>query len=183
MSETGQRYNMNETVKRFMRNKMVPALLSIATGVALIIARGKALEVLVKIIGGLVLAGGVGFLYMYLFGPARDLMQLGMTLCCAVAGILCLTNTRLVVDFFPILMGIILILNGLSNLAGAWANRDESILFGIMSVVVIVLGILVIMHPGVMADAIVLYAGIAYTINGLFDLIMLYRIRKTLTSQ
>ena len=43
---------MNEMIKRLYRTKLVPALLSIGFGIALIIARQSAMEVIVKIAAG-----------------------------------------------------------------------------------------------------------------------------------
>ena len=43
---------MNDKVKELLRTKMIPALLSVVLGIALIIARKAALDVLVQIIDG-----------------------------------------------------------------------------------------------------------------------------------
>ena len=42
---------MNEMAVRLMRGKIVPAVLSIVMGIALILARRAAMEVIVKIFG------------------------------------------------------------------------------------------------------------------------------------
>ena len=50
----------NELIKRLHRAKLVPAVISIAFGIALIIARQSAMEVIVKIAAAMLIACGVG---------------------------------------------------------------------------------------------------------------------------
>ena len=65
----------NELIKRLHRAKLVPAVISIAFGIALIIARQSAMEVIVKIAAAMLIACGVGCVLVYLFGPVKDSSQ------------------------------------------------------------------------------------------------------------
>ena len=47
---------MNEMIKRLHRAKLIPALISIAFGIALILARRSAMTVVVKIAAGMLMA-------------------------------------------------------------------------------------------------------------------------------
>ena len=172
---------MNEAVKQLLRNKLVPAIASVLMGVAVLIARRAALDVMVIIFGGFVIAGALGFIGMYFFGPYRDLSALFGGLLGILVGILIIIYADAVVDFFPTMMGIFLILNGLSNVAGAAANGEDRILIGLMAVLVIAFGVLILMQPGVIAEAITIYIGISLILNGVFDLVMLYRIKDAIT--
>ena len=175
---------MNEAIKVLLRKKIVPAALSIAMGIALILARRSALDVIVKIFGGLMIAGGLGFVALSFTGPNRNSydrsVAFSMAAIIAIIGLLFILFAEAIVDFFPIMMGIILILNGLSNLSAAFTNSENRILIGLMSIVVIAFGVLILMRPGIMANALTIYIGVFFILNGIFDLFMLYKIKNTL---
>ena len=170
---------MEYRFRELLRNKTINALVSIALGIIIIIARRAALDLLVKIIGGLVLTGGVAYLAINLIRPdttptlKTDLIIGALAM---AAGIILITCAEGVVDFFPTLMGIFLILNGLSHLAVAGADRENRIVSALMGIIIIVLGALIVMRPGIIADAIMIFIGTAFLVNGLFDLLLVKRV-------
>lgn len=174
----------NEMMKYLLRKKIVPAALSVILGIVIIIARRSALDLLVRIFGWLVIAGGVGFVAVYMTSHNRESGMLGATLGIAavtvIIGILLIHYAETVVDFFPTMVGILLILNGLSNLTEASVDRDNRIISGIMGVLVILFGLLIVLRPGIVADTIVICIGISLVLNGVFDLYLLHRVREDL---
>lgn len=173
---------MEETIKRLHRSKLVPALISIVFGIALILARRSAMTVAVKITAGLLLAGGVGCVLMYLFGPVREPMMLGVGIMMALVAVLVWFNDDMVVDLFPILTGVGLACNGLSNMAslgvaGYYKGKWLVILF---SLIMIVGGMLIAFHPKFVEDALMIYIGAGYAVNGVFDLILLHQVKDAL---
>ena len=165
--------------RELLRNKIMSAVLSIALGIVIIIARRAALDLLVKIIGGLILAGGVAFAAIDLIRPetATNLkMDLTVSGLAVLAGIILITCAEGIVDFFPTMMGVFLILNGLSHLAVAGTDSENRILAGILGVAIIILGLLIIMRPGFIADAIMVFIGASFVVNGIFDLVMVKRV-------
>ena len=164
---------MNEMAVRLMRGKIVPAVLSIVMGIALILARRAAMEVIVRIFGIMIAVGGVGFIALYFFGPAgRDATALIAGIAALAIGLLMFFYADVVDDFFLTLLGIMLVLNGM--------NGEERILTGLFGVLVVVLGVLVVIHPGRMADGLMIYAGIFFVVNGVADLFLLYRMKEIL---
>ena len=171
---------MKYMIRDLIKNKAVPALLSIALGIVIIIARRATLDLLVKIIGGLVITCGVGFVVAYLTRSDPDAGNLKMILILAgtamLIGILLISFAQAVVDFFPTLMGILLILNGLSHLTEASVDSQNRIVVGIMGILVILLGILIVARPGAIADMVMIFIGASFIINGIMDLVMVNRI-------
>ena len=106
----------NELIKRLHRAKLVPAVISIAFGIALIIARQSAMEVIVKIAAAMLIACGVGCVLVYLFGPVKDSSQFVVGGFAALIGFLAWFNSGFVVGLFPIITGIVLLMNGLGAL-------------------------------------------------------------------
>lgn len=170
---------MEYRFRELLKNKTVNALLSVALGIVIIIARRAALDLLVKLIGGLILTGGVAYLAINIIRPdttktlKTDLIIAGLAMLTGLIMILCAEG---IVDFFPTLMGIFLILNGLSHLALAGADSENRVLGTVMGVAIIVLGVLIVFRPGVIADAIMIFIGASFLVNGLFDLVMMKRV-------
>ena len=98
--------NMDYRVKQLMRGKLVPAVLSIVLGIVIIIARRAAVDVLVKVIGGLVIAAGIGFFVIYLTREEKTSGNLKMVIMCSLvmilAGVLLFVFAPNIVDIFPV---------------------------------------------------------------------------------
>ncbi len=170
---------MEYRFREMLKNKTINALVSVALGIVIIIARRAALDLLVKIIGGLILTGGIAYLAINLIRPdttatlKTDLIIAGLAI---LAGIILITCAEGIVDFFPTLMGVFLILNGLSHLAAAGVDKENRIIAVIMGVVIIALGVLIVMRPGIIANAIMIFIGASFLVNGLFDLFLVKRV-------
>jgi len=171
-------------VRQLLKGKIVPAVGSILLGIALVFARRSGFDLLVRIAGWLFIAGGVGYMLNYLFRKDREGYTIGMALSAAlmavVIGALLVYYAEDVVNFFPILMGLALVLNGLSNLTAARFYLGSRVIISLMSLLLIVCGVLVMTHPGNMVNALAVYMGIFLVINGIFDLFMLWKIREEL---
>ena len=174
--------NLSELIKRLHRAKLVPALISIAFGIALIIARQAAMEVMVKIAAGMLIAAGVGCVLMFFFAPVKDSFQLAVGALLAIIGLLVWFYARSLVGLFPIMTGIGLILNGLSNLStlGAPGQNAGTFLVVLFSMLVIAAGLFIVFHPAEMEGTIMVYIGVGYVINGILDLVILHRVKEVL---
>ena len=170
---------MKENIRTLMKGKLIPAILSIVLGIVLIIARRAALDVLVKIVGILIAVSGLAFIIAYFVRGNSDSGKLqlivGPAVIAIIFGIVLFFCASAVVDFFPILMGIILILNGLSHLTMASVDDGDRVLTAIMGVIVIIFGVLIVLRPGFVADAVMVFIGAFFIVNGLFDLFIVKR--------
>ena len=175
---------MQETIKRLHRTKLVPAFMSIAFGIALIIARRAAMDVMVKIAAGMLIVCGVGCVLMYFVAPVKESMQLTVGALIAVIGILGWAYTETIIDFFPILTGITLILNGLSNLAPLGTPEGDAGkgVIVVFSMLMIAGGLFIAFHPASAENMLIIYIGVSYIVNGVFDLILLHRAKNILMS-
>ena len=181
---------MNNTKSPFAmspKNKLISAIACIIIGILLIVFRRSALDLLVKIVGLIMIIGG---LIVFLGGrvKARSTAGTGIsetTLACAaiIVGLIFIIGARGIVNIFPIIMGIILLITGLSNLTGTLTLSDEargsSWTFSlILSIVVLILGLLVLFHPGAIANAIVFFVGVSVLIGGINQLLVYLKTRK-----
>ena len=167
---------MEYRVKQLLNSKLVPAVLSIILGIIIVIARRSAVDLLVKIVGGVVIAAAVGFIVIYLTRPDKDAGNLTMVLVsagvAALTGILIITFAESIVNIFPIIMGVYLILNGLSHLTAGYADPENRVIAVIMGVLVIALGLLIVVQPSFLVNTIMIFIGAAFIVNGISDLLM-----------
>ena len=162
-------------IRNLMRNKSISAIAGIVMGIYLIIARRSALYSLVRVIGYVLLAVGIAYAILYFFGSRRDQIQLGYAAAAVIGGLLVTWLAPTVVNLFPVLMGLCLMIAGISNLTAA---RDDvyPAASKIVPVLTIVLGAVILFHPGSTINLIVLLAGVALVLNGLSELDMIRRI-------
>ena len=167
---------MEYKVKKMLDSKLVPAVLSIILGIVIVIARRSAVDLLVKIVGGMVIAAAIGFIAVYLTRPNKEVGNLTMVLVsagvAALIGIMIISFAEDLVNIFPILMGLYLILNGLSHLTAGYADPENRAIAVAMGVLVIALGALIVLQPGFMVNTIMIFIGVAFILNGVSDLLM-----------
>ena len=167
---------MEYKVKQLLNSKLVPAVLSMILGIVIVIARRSAVDLLVKIVGGIVIAAAIGFILVYLARPDKDAGNLTMVLvsagAAALIGILIITFAESIVNIFPILMGVYLILNGLSHLTAGYADPENRTIAVILGVLVIALGLLIVVQPSFLVNTIMIFIGAAFIVNGVSDLLM-----------
>ena len=166
-----------ETIQRFTRNKTAVAIASIIAGIYLMIARRDATTVLIRVIGFALLGVAAVYLVLYFVGKNRDQVQLVYAGGAAVLGLLTRWLAPAILNIFPILLGAAIIVAGISNLTAA---RDPvyprtSVIGPILT---IVLGAVVVFHPGAVMSWIIFLGGAALVLNGLTELDLIRRIWK-----
>ncbi len=166
-----------EIVQRFLRNKVIAAVLSIAFGIYLVIVRRNVVDGVIRVAGYASLVAGVAYLLYYLFGPAKDQVQLGYAAVLGISGLLLIWMAPAIRDIFPILAGVLLILAGVSNLTGA-KNALLPWYVRLFPILIIVLGAWVLFNPGSTVDIVVLLIGIGLILNGVNELDLVHRIRN-----
>lgn len=149
------------------------AVLMIVTGVILILAQGRTLNFLVQVIGIMILIGGVVGIVrgaMTMFAPEIVAGIVG-----ACVGFCFYRFPYILVSFIPFIIGLAMVVNGCINCSRAFKGRQAA---GynpardmILSVVAIVLGILVMLHPFGTASVFVVLMGIALIFNGVVSLV------------
>ena len=107
----------------------------------------------------MLMIGGVGCLLMYFFGPVNhESPQLGIGLAMAAAGVLGWFISETLVDLFPGIAGITLLLNGMSNLfiLRSPEEQTQNWVVILISAVMVVGGFLILLQPAAIADALMI---------------------------
>lgn len=159
-----------------VRSKAVGSVASIILGVVLIVLRQSALDWVVVVTGGIMLAYAAIYAIIYFTNSARDNMLLGGAAASALMGLVFVLAPSFVVDLFPIFMGIALMLNGAANLVYSLTELRGSssmwILAALMSIIVATLGAIMAARPGAIVDMLVMFMGAALVASGIAGLVL-----------
>lgn len=171
-----RRFIQNRTVlQQFTRNKTILAIAGIAAGIYLMIARRNATNLLVSVLGYGLFAVAAVYLAMYFMDKNRDRVKLVYAGGAAVLGILARWLAPAILNLFPILLGGAIIIAGISNFMAARdpVQPKTSIIGPILT---IVLGAVILFHPGAALSTFIFVAGAALVLNGLIELNLIRRL-------
>lgn len=167
---------MFSVLEKLLRNKTILAVVSIIFGIYMIIARRGVLDTIVRTAGYVLLGIAAAYVIMYFFGPRRDQVQLGYAGAAALGGLLVIWMAPAIINLFPRIAGIFLVLAGVSNLTEASRGESFPAYSKVVPILTIVLGVLIFFHPGSIINAVVVLAGAALIIHGLAELDLIRRI-------
>lgn len=161
-------------IKRLIQNKKAMAVTSILAGIFLMIARKRTTTFLIKVLGYALLALAVVYLVLYFIGERRDRIKLGYACGAAVAGILIRLLAPAVLNFFPILLGVIIVITGIGNLTAAKKQTyPKTSMIG--PILTIILGAVILFRPGFVLSTAIFLGGAALVMNGLTELDLIRR--------
>lgn len=164
-------------MKRSKMNAIVSMIIMIAVGVFLLIRPGDTLTTAVRIIGiALLVLGAVGIASQLVKKDDRSVISLIISAVEAVIGIIIIASPAFVVSLFPIIVGVIIALYGLSDLLAALnmkkADNGGWKLALILSVITIILGIVLFANPFKTMSTLVRIIGVVLVYKGVTGLII-----------
>lgn len=134
-----------------------------------------------KLVGfGLVISGIVnGILFLALRERGAGLLI--HALASLLFGILIVVNPAFFANFFPILMGAHILIRGIGDFSHVIVlKRNGSRKWKaalVSSVLIVIFGLLIVLHPSFIKKSIVVATGIAMIVSGLADMIMFAKTR------
>ena len=155
-------------------NTIVSMLVMIAVGAFLLIRPGDTLTTAVRIFGiALLVIGAVGIASQLLKKDERNVIGLIISAAEAIAGVI-IASPAFVVSLFPIVVGVIVALYGLSDLITALNMKKEDIgawkLALILSTITIILGVILFMNPFQTMTTLVRIIGVVLVYKGITGL-------------
>ncbi len=163
-------------IRNLIRNKTVFAVLNIVLGIYMCFAGRHVLDTIIRVAGYGLLGAAIVYAVMYFLDrDGRDQVKLGYAIVAGIAGLLIRVLAPAVVNLFPMLAGIGLILVGGINLTQAYKNGMPLVSMAGPALTA-VLGIMILLRPGALVNAVVMIAGIALILNGLSELDMIRRV-------
>ncbi len=159
--------------------KLISAVCSVALGLIFIVRPGGAIENIVRMIGGVLLIGGALAMIVFLLNRLAGPLVFSGGIVSLVAGIVFCAMPRLIVDFIPWLMGIGIILSGITDLGHAINlakfHHPRAGAMTITAILLIALGVLIFFHPGIIANSVIMIIGIVLLLNGVSDLVVYFQ--------
>lgn len=166
---------MTDMIQKLIKNKTIYAVASIVIGIFMIIKQGRVADDVLRVTGWLLIGAGVIYLVSYFTGKENNTVQLGYAAAACIGGLLLVLLARSIINLFPVLVGVLLIINGATNLSGVRNESDIPVYSKGTAIAIIVLGALVIVFGHTLINLAVLLIGICLVLNGLAELDIIRR--------
>ena len=169
-------------MKNINLKSALSSVLLLVAGVFLLLKPGETLDLIVKLVGVALLAvGALGVAQFFLKKDKknRSILHLLISVVEIVGGLVFLVKPGYIVSVYYVFAGIIILLNGISNLSVAFdmkkAGFDRWAAAVILSVIAILAGIIIIFNPFAAATTVIRFIGVALAYDGVVGiLLMLY---------
>lgn len=170
-TKAGIRRRKRILIEKYLRNKTILSIAGIVIGAILMIWQKGVLTTLIQVMGYILIATAVVYLVMYFKNNRQNETEMGYAIVSAGAGLLLVLLNKVIVNAFPVVMGIVLIMNGALSLMQTYNKKEVPLYSKILSALIIALGILIVIHPGKIADAVVFCVGAAFAVSGIAGLL------------
>ncbi|MCR4901551.1 MAG: DUF308 domain-containing protein [Butyrivibrio sp.] len=176
---------MNKIFDSIKKNHVLEALVMVVIGLVLVVWSGATLEFVCKAIGVMLCAVGVIMVISYFLKTHNGIVGQGLFgsgIIIAVIGAWIFLNPNTVVAIIPIISGIILLINGITNLIEAvslFRNKyDKAWLALILAVITLALALVLILQPNMVMSYLIKLIGIAIIYNGISHMWIISRLNK-----
>lgn len=166
-----------------VHNKLIMAVISLILGILFIAFRGSAVESIIRIIGFILLASAAVYVITYFCGKENkgNPSTMATAILCVLFGIICVITPAWLVALFPVVMGIILIINSIFNISAFFSVRTKDRKAGVsvvLSVLTLIFGIIALAHPAAMANFLIVFIGTTMLFNGVGDLVTISMMKQ-----
>ena len=156
---------------------LIAPIMMLINGMGMMLGMGASVVAAIHLSKGNVKAARINVTQAFEAGIAISLLigAVGYLFPGAVLGLLARWLAPTIVNLVPVLVGIAIIAAGVSNLMAARnMNYPKATMLG--PVLTIVLGALVVFHPGFVLSTVIFLAGVALVLNGLSELELIRRV-------
>lgn len=167
-------------MERLKNRSPLISIIMIIIGLILMIGPGHTLKFLVVVLGWGLILGGIteavsGFTSGFFPLAIGGLFILAL-------GFYFVISPEVLVSVIPVLAGLGIVINGAVNLYRAWVGRNA---MGynptrdiVLSIIAIVLGVIIMIHPFTTASVAAVLIGIAMVYNGIMNLVNIHKAQK-----
>ncbi|UNT97006.1 HdeD family acid-resistance protein [Allobaculum mucilyticum] len=175
-----KRYLFNPSTK----DSLVLGLLYLICGLALCFCQGSLLVTIVRIIGIIAIVFGCWEMYVY-FGlhKSTDMSPMIMGIPALIVGLIFAFFPQMVINFFPVVAGILFIINSITQIQGSLVMRSYQMSGWIISLVIglctLALGLFLVMRPASFINALMMITGIGLICEAVVLVVDAFILRKT----
>lgn len=168
---------MNEQLNRFFRGQIVTSLLYLLFGICLAFMPVGTVNVLCKVIFGLVLMAA-GLYHIFIFAAEKEnatLLDLFSGVIVFVIGLFLFQNPQIVVKLMPMMLGALVLVDSIWTIRGGWRlkkqGQDSWKFFLIESLAFVVTGVILMTYSFQNVRSMLLFAGLIFLADGVLDLV------------
>lgn len=160
------------------------SILMILIGLILVIWPGHVMETAMTILGVALVIGGGLLIFSWYRGRPRSssVVTLAEGIVMALMGLAVLLAPRFLINLIPTIVGILVLLNGILNLAQALDQRRETYNRWtsslVLAILTILLGLIILFNPFSTMEMLVIAIGVVIIYNGISNLIIEAGYRK-----
>ena len=167
-------------MKELMKNELVTNIVILIVGIILTIWPDATLDVAVNLVGSLVCLFGIVNIIMW-FNNKGSYSSLFLGILSFIIGIFIIVRSDIVISIMPILLGIAILADGITNLKTLYGVKSDSkswkALF-ISAIITTILGLILIFRPLFIANMITRIGGIIMILCGLEGLFISHKTYK-----
>ena len=165
---------MIKSINKYINLSIVLSILFALCGVILIVWPKASLDTIGYILGAFLLVYGItNFIDSFTISPIFCLIEMISSVLSIVIGVALFLNPNIMENLLPILLGIFFIISGAfkARISYIIKSANDYLLPIITSILMILCGIILIVHPQDSAIAVAILTGIIMWIYGIFDVI------------
>ena len=176
---------MRDFFRQMRLSFLVASILYVILGLVLLIWPGVSATVFCWAFGSLLLAYGAVTILTFFFRDSRAgsfVFELLLGIVAAALGLLVLLRPVVVASVLPVIVGLFILVDGLVNLKRALELRsmmyERWIVPLVLSLISVGLGLLVLFHPFLAAEALVMVIGAVFLYTGVSDLWTIFQVSR-----
>lgn len=180
---------MGKKVNKFLKGQIATTIFYIVFGLCLVLMPVKTVDVLCKVVFGLVLIGS-GLYHIYVFVREKEnttILDLFSGVLVLVIGGFLFTNPQVVIKLLPVMLGAFVLVDSIWTMRGGLKLRKRRLpswkAFGVESLIFIALGVFLIAYPFQSVNVMLMFAGWIFLCNGVLDVVLYIILQKGLKKE
>ena len=175
---------MNKMVANDYKGRLIFGILAVVIGIIALVYPGGTLKVIIILLGIFALLNGLSILFNAFSQKSKDTHDLLVGILYVVLGLIMIIASFAFLDVLMYILAAFLIIFGLFQLYEMWPIAKDSLkgekLYNlVIAIIAIVLGIVIIVSPGLAANIVMMIIGAFLIIIGLINLLGAYQMKKS----
>ena len=175
---------MNKMVANDYKGRLIFGILAVVIGIIALVYPGGTLKVIIILLGIFALLNGLSILFNAFSQKSKDTHDLLVGILYVVLGLIMIIASFAFLDVLMYILAAVLIIFGLFQLYEMWPIAKDSLkgekLYNlVIAIIAIVLGIVIIVYPGLAANIVMMIIGAFLIIIGLINLLGAYQMKKS----
>ena len=171
---------MNKMVANDYKGRLIFGILAVVIGIIALVYPGGTLKVIIILLGIFALLNGLSILFNAFSQKSKDTHDLLVGILYVVLGLIMIIASFAFLDVLMYILAAFLIIFGLFQLYEMWPIAKDSLkgekLYNlVIAIIAIVLGIVIIVYPGLAANIVMMIIGAFLIIIGLIN----YQMKKS----